>query len=160
LSVKPRRTKSDPKTSAPPRLSDAEYIALGAFRKAMRQFLQFSEEGAREQGLSSQQHQALLAIRAHTGLEAMSIGELAQCLLIKNHSAVELIARMVEHDLVERTVSPDDRRRILLRLRPRGVVVLETISLRNLRQLNQTAENLRQILSTVRRLDRSGTWPE
>jgi DNA-binding MarR family transcriptional regulator len=141
-----------------PNLTDAEYAALGEFRRSMRQFLQFSEEGARHQGVSSQQHQALLAIRSHAGPEAMTIGELAECLLIKNHSAVELVARMAERDLVERLASAEDRRRVLLRLLPRGAEILETISLRNLRQLNETAEILAQILETVRRLDRSGAW--
>lgn len=141
-----------------PRLTDAEYAALGEFRRSIRHFLQFSEEGARDQGISSQQHQALLAIRSHAGPEAMTIGELADCLLIKNHSTVELVARMAERDLVERVASEEDRRRVLLRLLPRGAEILESISLRNLRQLNETAEILAQILDTVRRLDRSGAW--
>lgn len=156
MSVQQRKSRSSAKCAG--RLADAEYVALGEFRRAMRQFLQFSEEGARTQGITSQQHQALLAIRGHVGSEAMSIGDLAESLLIKNHSAVELVARMAERDLVERVTSLEDRRRVLLRLLPRGAEVLETISLRNLRQLSQTAEILGEILATVRRLDQSGAW--
>ncbi|MFI4965981.1 MAG: MarR family winged helix-turn-helix transcriptional regulator [Caulobacterales bacterium] len=135
-------------------LTDAEYAALGDFRWSMRQFLHFSDDGAREQGLSSQQHQALLAIRSHPGPEAMTIGGLADRLLIKNHSALELVARMADGGLVERSVSQEDRRRTLLRILPRGVAILEAISLRNLGQLKETADILADILETVRRLDR------
>jgi DNA-binding MarR family transcriptional regulator len=137
-------------------LSDAEYTALGEFRWSMRQFLQFSEEGAREQGVSSQQHQALLAIRSHAGPEAITIGGLAERLLIKNHSALELVARMAENGLVERTTSAEDRRRVLLRILPRGLDILEIISIRNLGQLKETAEILDEILQTVRSLDLHG----
>jgi DNA-binding MarR family transcriptional regulator len=139
-------------------LTDAEYAALGQFRWSMRQFLQFSEEGARELGISSQQHQALLAIRSHSGPEALTVGGLAERLFIKNHSALELVARMAENGLVERAISDEDRRRVLLRILPRGVEILETISLRNLGQLNETAEILADVLDTVRRLDESGAW--
>jgi DNA-binding MarR family transcriptional regulator len=119
----------------------------------MRQFLQFSENGARDQGISSQQHQALLAIRSHAGAEAMTVGGLAEQLSIKNHSALELVSRMVENGLVERSVSSEDRRRVLLKILPRGAQILEAISRRNLRQLSQTADILAEILATVRRLD-------
>src|ERR1700758_132311 len=97
-----------------PQLEAADYQSLGEFRRAIRDFLAFSEESAREQGVTAQQHQALLAIRAHIGPEAMSIGELADCLLIKNHSAVGLVARLVERSLVKRHASENDRRRVLL----------------------------------------------
>jgi DNA-binding MarR family transcriptional regulator len=135
------------------RLTDAEYLALGGFRWSMRQFLQFSEKGARDQGISTQQHQALLAIRSHAGPEAMTVGGLAEELLIKNHSALELVSRMAENGLVERAVSGEDRRRVLLKILPKGAKILETISLRNLRQLSETAEILSELLATVRRLD-------
>jgi DNA-binding MarR family transcriptional regulator len=153
--AKPRKTTTGRRRRAAG-LSDAEYTALGEFRWSMRQFLQFSEEGAREQGVSSQQHQALLAIRSHAGPEAITIGGLADRLLIKNHSALELVARMAENGLVERTASAEDRRRVLLRILPRGLDILETISIRNLGQLKETAEILDEILQTVRSLDLHG----
>jgi len=105
-------------------LTDDDYQALGEFRRAIRQFLAFSEEGARAYGLTSQQHQALLAIKAHRGPDPISIGDLAQCLLIKNHSAVELVARLIERDLVSRRDDEADRRRVVLALRPRGADIL------------------------------------
>jgi len=141
-------------------LGEAEYRSLGDFRRAIREFLAFSEQGAREHGLTSQQHQALLAVKSHTGPEPMSIGELAACLLIKNHSAIGLVARLVERDLVSRRESGLDRRRVVVELRPRGAQVLESISIRNLERLNRTAEILVSLLKTVRRLEGRGAWTE
>src|SRR6202008_1320083 len=102
----------------------------------------FSEQGAHEHGLSSQQHQALLAIRAHRGPESMTIGELADCLMIKSHSAVGLVARLEERDLVLRKPPSQDRRRALLELRPRGAEILEEISLRNFGRIDEASDIL------------------
>lgn len=142
-----------------PRLGAEEYKALGDFRRSLREFLAFSEEGAREQGLTSQQHQALLAIKAHGGPEPMTIGQLAESLLIKNHSAVGLVARLVERDLVRRGPSLEDRRRVVLELLPEAEKILEVISLRNVGQLNETAGILSELLETCRRLERQGVVP-
>jgi DNA-binding MarR family transcriptional regulator len=137
-------------------LGDAHYRALGELRRAIRAFLAFSDEGARGHGLTSQQHQALLAIRAHAGPRPMSVGELADSLLIKSHSAVGLVTRLEERDLVARATSAEDRRRALLELRPHGAELLEAISVRNLRQLGEVAEILEDLTRTVRRLERRG----
>jgi DNA-binding MarR family transcriptional regulator len=151
--AQPPRPHVEPDTdsgAAQPLTAD-DYQALGEFRRAIRVFLAFSEEGARTHGLTSQQHQALLAIKAHRGPDPISIGDLAQCLLIKNHSAVELVARLVERDLVSRRDHDADRRRVVLELRPRGADILETISRRNLGQLRQGADILAEIIEAAHR---------
>jgi DNA-binding MarR family transcriptional regulator len=137
------------------RLSDQDYRALGQFRRAMREFLAFGQQSSREHGLSAQQHQALLAIRSHEAPDPMTVGELAQCLMVKNHTAVELVGRLVERELVARRQSDDDRRRVLLELRPRGAQILEDISVLNLGQLEETADILADLMATVRRIERS-----
>ena len=133
-------------------LSLADYQALGAFRLALRKFAAFSDASAHEEGLTSQHHQALLAVRAHSGPEPMTIGELAECLMIKNHSAVELVGRLVAAGLITRSPSEEDRRRIVLRLTPEAEARLEAISRRNLRELSSSAPVLRDLLKTVRRI--------
>jgi DNA-binding MarR family transcriptional regulator len=141
-------------------LTDADYVALGEFRRTIRKFLAFSQEGAQAHGLTVQQHQALLAIRAHAGDGSMmSIGELADALMIKSHSAVGLVTRLEERDLVLRKASTEDRRKALLELRPRGAEILEAISLRNLRQIGEAAEILEDMAGTVRRMRRESDPP-
>jgi DNA-binding MarR family transcriptional regulator len=143
--TKPRRTS---------RLPADLYRAIGQFRRAIREFLAFSEAGARDQGLTSQQHQALLAIKAHEGPDPITVSELAEALLIKTHSCVGLIARLVERGLVERRVSARDRRRVQLRLEPAGEQVLEVISRANLDQLAGVASILDELLQSARKLER------
>jgi DNA-binding MarR family transcriptional regulator len=128
---------------------------MGAFRLALRRFSAFSEAAAQAAGLTAQQHQALLAIRAHGGPEPMSIGQLAECLLVKNHSAVELVGRLVARGFVTRTPSDVDRRRIELRLTPQAEATLADITERNLRELDSTAPVFRDLLSTLRRIGKT-----
>lgn len=135
-------------------LTSTDYQAIGAFRLALRRFAAFSEAASREAGLTAQQHQALLAVRAHSGPEPMTIGELADCLLIKNHSAVELVGRLVERDLITRAPSETDRRRIQLRLTPEADALLEQVTRANLGELSVNAPALRELLKTLRRISR------
>jgi DNA-binding MarR family transcriptional regulator len=135
------------------KLANADYQALGAFRQALRRFLAFSEEGARALKLTPQQHQALLAVRAHVGPMAMSVGELADCLMIKNHSALGLVDRLIERGLISRATSPVDRRRVLLSLTPEGAELLETISRNNLGQLKSTLPIFAELITSLEQLE-------
>ena len=74
-----------PADADPPELSKADYEALAAFRYALRRFLAFSDAAIREKGVTPQQHQALLAIKASRD-ESLTIGALAEALLLQHHS--------------------------------------------------------------------------
>jgi DNA-binding MarR family transcriptional regulator len=135
------------------RLTHADYQALGAFRHALRKFLAFSEAGAVALGVTPQQHQALLAVRAHPGPGTISVGELADCLIIKNHSALGLVDRLVARGLITRTPAPEDRRRVSLSLTAEGARLLETISRNNMAQLKSTLPIFTDLIEAVQRLD-------
>ncbi len=118
----------------------ADYQALAAFRLALRRFAAFSAEAARTAGLTPQQHQALLAIKGAAipppdGTEQLTVGEIAAHLLIRPHSAVELIDRMAELGLVRRTGDAADHRRVLVALAPRAEALLSELSAAHLHEL-------------------------
>lgn len=112
----------------PTRLTKAEYELLADFRRALRQFLVFSENAARANGLAPQQHQALLAIKGFPGRDRVLIGELAERLQIRPHSAVGLANRLVAKGYVLRVTDQADRRRVHLTLTPSGEALLERLS--------------------------------
>ena len=89
-------------------LTDTDYEALAEFRHTMRGFLHFSEAAANNVGLMPQQHQALLAIRAARGRQ-ISVGELADRLLLRPHSVTGLVDRLVRLGLIVRQPSEADR---------------------------------------------------
>lgn len=107
-------------------LGDAQYRLLSAFRYELRCFLVFSEKEARAAGLTPQQHQALLAIRGSEN-GTMSVGELAERLVIEPHSASGLVSRLCKAGLLARSTGKD-RRSSNLRLTARAEQLLEQLS--------------------------------
>jgi len=139
-------------------LSKTDFEGLAAFRKALRRFLAVSEAGARAVGLTPQQHQALLSIKAgFPGRDEVSIGDLAEHLLLRNHSAVGLVGRLVKAGLVRREPSPSDRRRICVRLTPRGEALLHQVSSANLVELKSSAHLMQAFLATIEDAGPSGS---
>src|SRR5215475_9034919 len=97
-------------------LSLSAYRNLAEFRHQIRKFIRYSEDAAREHGIEPQQHQLLLAIKGLPAAKLPTIGELADRLQIRHHSAVELINRMADRGVVLREPAPEDRREVLIRL--------------------------------------------
>jgi len=109
-------------------LSQADYRSLAEFRYQIRRFLSFSEDAAREAGINTAQHQLLLALRGIPSGTAPSVGNLAQRLLLRHHSTVELIDRLERRGLVRRVASGIDRRQVLIEITARGGRLLERLS--------------------------------
>ena len=120
---------------AAPVLTDEDYQDQADFRAALRRFAHYSEEQARLHGITPQQHQLLLAVRGHISYPGVSIGEAAEALQIRHHSASLLVDRCVRRDLLERREDPRDRRRALLTLRPEGERILQEITHANRSQI-------------------------
>ncbi|AYJ84615.1 MarR family transcriptional regulator (plasmid) [Sphingomonas paeninsulae] len=108
-------------------LTDQDYVALAEFRHTLRRFQAFSESKAAEVGLTPQQHQALLAIRAASP-EEVTVGYIAQRLVMKPHSASGLIDRLEVLELVTRQETTSDRRRSILQLTDKAEVLLASLS--------------------------------
>lgn len=127
-------------------LADADYRALAAFRRSIREFQSFSESAARENGLTPQQHQAILAIRGLSADGDMSVGSLAGHLMVQHHSAVELVDRLAQAGLIERMTATDDRRKVNVRLTDKAHALLEQLSRVHLIELRRRAPELAKIL--------------
>jgi DNA-binding MarR family transcriptional regulator len=130
-------------------VNEAEYQALAEFRFALRSFLVFSETAAEAAGLTPQQHQALLAIKGYPGRDQVTVSELAERLLIRHHSAVELIDRLSRGGLIVRKPDPVDRRRVYISLTPKATRKLRTLSAAHLEELRQLGSVLPGLLERL-----------
>lgn len=119
------------------RLTQADYSALAEFRYQLRRFLDFSEKAARKAGLTPRQHQALLVIKGYRHGEPISVGDLAERLIIHHHSAVELANRLVDRGFVMRLQDEKDQRRVLLCLTEQANGCLAELSGAHLDELAQ-----------------------
>lgn len=136
-----------PDTEHEAAITDADYSALAEFRYLIRCFLEFSQKAAKGVGLQPRHHQALLAIKGFPSEEPVTVGDLAERLLIRPNSAVELVDRLEEAGLVVRQPDKDDHRRVFLGLTERADRHLVKLSAAHLDELTRIEPMLRAILS-------------
>jgi DNA-binding MarR family transcriptional regulator len=118
---------------------DEDYRRLLGFRTGLRRFLRWSEREAEAAGLTPAQHQLLLAVRGHSDPAGPTIGELAEYLVLRHHSVVELIDRAAKAGLVERVGDEEDHRVVRLRLTGQGGQAIERLSRLHLEELRRLA---------------------
>jgi DNA-binding MarR family transcriptional regulator len=128
-------------------LSPDDYSALAKFRYLIRRFLEFSEDEAKRVGMTPRQHQALLAIKGYGKGRPLTVGELAERLRIRHHSAVELANRLADSGLVTRAPDPEDQRRVLLALTDRAEADLAELSAAHLDELSRIEPLLTGVLA-------------
>jgi DNA-binding MarR family transcriptional regulator len=124
------------------RLTDADYEDLLALRTGLRRFLRWSEQQAEATGLTPAQHQLLLAVRGHPDRRGPTIGEVADYLLLRHHSAVGLVDRAEEAGLVTRSRDAEDQRVVRLQLTAEGEEHLEALSAAHMEELHRLALKL------------------
>lgn len=126
-------------------ITDEDFERLLEFRIGLRRFLHWSEEQAVAVGLSPMQHQLLLAIRGNSLRIGPTIGEIAEALLIRHHSAVGLIDRAEAAGFVRRRTDRDDHRVVRLGLTALGSRRLRQLSGRHLEELARLGKHLHAI---------------
>lgn len=122
---------------------------MASFRCELRRFLAFSRVAANKAGLPPQQYQALLAIKGHRGESAITVGELANELFIKQHTAVELVARLEKTGLVERSESALDRRRVHLHLTLKAERALKSLAATHMQELRERGPFMAHLLARM-----------
>jgi DNA-binding MarR family transcriptional regulator len=121
------------------RVSDAGYQKLLRFRTGLRRFERWSEQQAEAAGLTGTQHQLLLAVRGHPDRRGPTIGQLAEYLMLRHHSVVELIDRAEAANLLRRIADADDGRLVRIRPTPHGSQVLRHLTRAHLAELARLA---------------------
>ena len=124
-------------------LDDAEYRRLLGFRNGLRRFLHWSEEQAKAAGLTPAQHQLLLAVRGHDG--DPTISDLADHLLLRHHSTVELLDRAERAGFVRRETDAADHRIVRVHLIASGARRLAGLSAVHLEELARLAPQMEPI---------------
>ena len=125
-----------------PGLDQRDYERLLAFRTGLRRFLYWSGQQAEATGITPAQHQLLLAVRGHPDPRGPTVGDIAGYLLVRHHSAVELIDRAVTAGLVARRADSEDARTVRIALTARGRERLERLAASHLEELDRLTSQL------------------
>jgi DNA-binding MarR family transcriptional regulator len=129
-------------------LHEDEYRTLADIRFELRRFLKFSEHAARAAGLTTRQHQALLAIRAARS-GGMVIRELADSMLLQPHTVTELVDRMEQARWVRREQDDEDARQVRVVLTDAGSSVLASLSSAHRSELRRLRPLLTALLAKL-----------
>jgi DNA-binding MarR family transcriptional regulator len=130
-------------------LDIAHLRRLAEFRFQLRRFLHFSQDAAEQAGLRTQQYQLLQCVGGMPEGVAPTIANVAARMLLKHNSAVELVDRAIEQDLLRRVTDPVDHRCILLRVSPQGEQLLASLAEFHTRELEQLGPELVRALHRV-----------
>jgi len=133
----------------PKELSTAEYQALAELRYRIRKFLREGDTVASDTGLEPQQYLLLLMIRGIPHGQEATVSNLAERLVLKHHSVVELIDRMETHGYVRRSRSREDRRSVLVSLLPRGAKLLEEVAHHRVGELRASGAALANAIAAL-----------
>jgi DNA-binding MarR family transcriptional regulator len=122
---------------------------LAEFRFHLRQFLSFSEIASERYGVQAQQYQLLQVIGSVPPDQPASVSYLAERMVLRHNSTVELVDRAERAGLVARHSDERDLRRSLIQLTPRGHEVLSHLVAEHLAELAKDAERLVETLRGV-----------
>jgi len=118
---------------------DVDYPQLLSFRTALRRFLRWSDDAAEAEGVAPAQYQLLVVVKGLSDDGAPSIGQLAEQLLLRHHSASELVHRAEESGLLRTRPDPSDHRLIRVALSARGERVLAHLAPLHVEELARLA---------------------
>lgn len=137
-------------------LTQKEFATLLEFRTALRRFDRWSEAQARSVGLTHAQHQLLLAVKGHTDEEGRpddrgpTITDLAEYLLLRHHSTVELIDRAEAAGYVRRKRDANDARVVRLHLTQRGEDAIQGLTALHADELRRLAPSLDHLVAGLK----------
>ncbi len=125
------------------------FAAMAEFRYELRRFLHFSETSAEAQGISAQQYQLMQVVQATSAEARVSISTIAERMVLRHNSAVELVDRAERLGLVERLADEDDLRRSLVVLTEHGRKVLAHVAAAHLVELERAGPMMVQALERL-----------
>jgi DNA-binding MarR family transcriptional regulator len=134
-------------------LDQLDFNHLLQLRTGLRQFLRWSEQQAREAGLTPAKHQLLLAVRGHPNPAGPTVGEIADYLVLRHHSAVGLIDRAVADGLVKRNPDATNRSVVRVTLTPAGAEKLDALSEAHLEEISHLAPTMQALWSALESAD-------
>lgn len=134
-------------------LAQPEFERLLELRTGLRKFLRWSEEQARGAGLTPAKHQLLLAVKGHPEAEGPTVGDIANYLVLRHHSAVELIDRAEADGLVRRDPDVDNRSAVRVTLTPLGMEKLDALTKTHVQELAHLAPTMNSLWAAIERAD-------
>jgi DNA-binding MarR family transcriptional regulator len=142
-----------------PRPEKAELVARARFRHQLRLFERFTEEACAAAGVTMPQYLLLLQVAGRPERDWALVGELAECLVLRHHTAVELTSRCEAAGLVLRERDEDDQRKVRVRLTPAGRRIVDRIARAHGQEIELLLDHMGEALALERQVLRIPARP-
>lgn len=124
---------------------------LAELRFQLRKFLSFSEVASERHGIQAQQYQLLQVIGSAPASQPASVSYIADRMVLRHNSTVELVDRAERAGLVRRHTDERDLRRSLIKLTPHGEEILRALVPEHLAELDRLSEHIVEAFRAVGR---------
>ncbi len=144
IDIIPMPAKTLPSASP---LSPKDYHSLASLRYVLRKFLRFSKTFLSDKtGLTPEQYEALLALKAFSPAEGLTVGQLSERVQVKHHTAVTLTDKLAARKLVTKRRATADRRQVYVKLTPAATRLLSPLAAAHRREIgNHAAEMIKSL---------------
>ncbi|HEX3968280.1 MAG TPA: MarR family transcriptional regulator [Edaphobacter sp.] len=115
----------------------AKLAAIAEFRFRLRRFLSFSEAVSEQLGVPAQQYQLIQVVAAVPCDTAATISYIAERMLLRHNSAVELVDRAERSGLVRRLTDESDHRRSVVDITEEAEAILSQLMSHHLAELQR-----------------------
>jgi DNA-binding MarR family transcriptional regulator len=140
-------------------LDQSDFEHLLELRTGLRRFLRWSEDQAKAAGLTAAKHQLLLAIKGHPDAAGPTIGDIANYLVLRHHSAVGLVDRAAADGLVKRRRDRASKSVVRVTLTPGGSAKLDALAEAHLQEIAHLAPTMRTLWAQLEQSERDATRP-
>jgi DNA-binding MarR family transcriptional regulator len=129
-----------------------DYHRLASLRYVLRKFLRFSKELLRSEAkLTPEQYEALLAIRAFSTNQGMTVGQLSERVQVKHHTAVSLTDKLAARKLLTKRKGDGDRRYVYVKLTTRGTKLVAALAAAHRREIRTRAAEMIKSLTELKK---------
>lgn len=127
-----------------------DYHSLAALRYVLRRFLRFSKEllGSKAH-LTPEQYEALLALKAFSTENGLTVGELSEKVQVKHHTAVSLTDKLAARKLLTKRKRGRDRRYVYVKLTAAGNRVVSAMAAAHRREIRKHAAEMIKSLTAL-----------
>ena len=133
-------------------LTQQDYHSLASLRYLLRKFLRFSKNLASASAkLTPEQYEALLALKAFSADDGLTVGQLSERVQVKHHTAVSLTDKLAARKLLTKRRGSPDRRYVYVKLTPAGAKLVTALAAAHRREIRKHAAEMIKSLRDLKK---------
>jgi DNA-binding MarR family transcriptional regulator len=133
-------------------LTRQDYHSLALLRYLLRKLLRFSKRlTSASARLTPEQYEALLALKAFSADDGLTVGQLSERVQVKHHTAVSLTDKLASRKLLTKRRGSPDRRYVYVKLTPAGAKLVAKLAAAHRREIRKHAPEMVKSLSRLKK---------